>query len=382
MIRRPPRSTLFPYTTLFRSPRPRRSGSSRRYSLCGLCKRQGYGHHQAGFTIGTVAGLHGAAHDFDETASDIEAEAEARRLRSAAAEEAVEDAVLVLLFDAGALVGNLDDQAGAVLVAAHVDHRTLGAELDRVFQDVPEHLGQEAGVGADQVGVDLHVQEPSGAAGLAEGLPHVVDQRLQADIREVHVDGAGLQPRDTQEVVDVTVQPVRLLLDDEQQFAAHAAIVLLGEVQDAGDGAHDPGQGRAEVVVDGVEQDRAQLLGARDELDIGLFQAEAVADDGRRAEVDQRDHDLVGRPYSRGGAGDPPDHHADIASVGGQALHVQALRGIRALSARQDFGARSRMIDRPGLVADLNDAVPRRDPDETVEEDLADGALVSAGRQV
>src|SRR2546430_12887864 len=27
MIRRPPRSTLFPYTTLFRSPRPRRDGA-------------------------------------------------------------------------------------------------------------------------------------------------------------------------------------------------------------------------------------------------------------------------------------------------------------------------------------------------------------------
>src|SRR2546428_6358213 len=27
MIRRPPRSTLFPYTTLFRSPRPRRRGA-------------------------------------------------------------------------------------------------------------------------------------------------------------------------------------------------------------------------------------------------------------------------------------------------------------------------------------------------------------------
>src|SRR3712207_7974586 len=30
MIRRPPRSTLFPYTTLFRSPRPRRSCALRR----------------------------------------------------------------------------------------------------------------------------------------------------------------------------------------------------------------------------------------------------------------------------------------------------------------------------------------------------------------
>src|SRR3712207_8545350 len=31
MIRRPPRSTLFPYTTLFRSRLPRRSRRSRRY---------------------------------------------------------------------------------------------------------------------------------------------------------------------------------------------------------------------------------------------------------------------------------------------------------------------------------------------------------------
>src|SRR2546425_9067149 len=30
MIRRPPRSTLFPYTTLFRSPSPSRSHTSRR----------------------------------------------------------------------------------------------------------------------------------------------------------------------------------------------------------------------------------------------------------------------------------------------------------------------------------------------------------------
>src|SRR2546422_4129704 len=29
MIRRPPRSTLFPYTTLFRSPAPRHDGASR-----------------------------------------------------------------------------------------------------------------------------------------------------------------------------------------------------------------------------------------------------------------------------------------------------------------------------------------------------------------
>src|SRR2546425_4562457 len=39
MIRRPPRSTLFPYTTLFRSPRPvrgiRRGGQTSRHSVGG-----------------------------------------------------------------------------------------------------------------------------------------------------------------------------------------------------------------------------------------------------------------------------------------------------------------------------------------------------------
>src|SRR5215475_13613939 len=39
MIRRPPRSTLFPYTTLFRSCRPPRA-SRRRYAAAGPCPRR------------------------------------------------------------------------------------------------------------------------------------------------------------------------------------------------------------------------------------------------------------------------------------------------------------------------------------------------------
>ena len=40
MIRRPPRSTLFPYTTLFRSPRPLCRGNRRR--SCGCCGFTGH----------------------------------------------------------------------------------------------------------------------------------------------------------------------------------------------------------------------------------------------------------------------------------------------------------------------------------------------------
>src|SRR2546426_3823617 len=43
MIRRPPRSTLFPYTTLFRSPRRDRAGSgaAARRAVGGRCRRSG-----------------------------------------------------------------------------------------------------------------------------------------------------------------------------------------------------------------------------------------------------------------------------------------------------------------------------------------------------
>src|SRR2546426_7231415 len=37
MIRRPPRSTLFPYTTLFRSNRLRRKANPREYQMFDLC---------------------------------------------------------------------------------------------------------------------------------------------------------------------------------------------------------------------------------------------------------------------------------------------------------------------------------------------------------
>src|SRR3712207_6985844 len=43
MIRRPPRSTLFPYTTLFRSPRGRGSGIGGRLGLRGGAQRAAVG---------------------------------------------------------------------------------------------------------------------------------------------------------------------------------------------------------------------------------------------------------------------------------------------------------------------------------------------------
>src|SRR5438132_2953967 len=48
MIRRPPRSTLFPYTTLFRSRRPRHGWRCRRRCSAERRRRRSAEHHQIG----------------------------------------------------------------------------------------------------------------------------------------------------------------------------------------------------------------------------------------------------------------------------------------------------------------------------------------------
>src|SRR2546423_5575764 len=56
MIRRPPRSTLFPYTTLFRSPLPW-TRMRRVYALLGLVKRLGADRVEAACVIALAAGM-------------------------------------------------------------------------------------------------------------------------------------------------------------------------------------------------------------------------------------------------------------------------------------------------------------------------------------
>src|SRR5690242_21030903 len=59
MIRRPPRSTLFPYTTLFRSPRDR----------TGFCRKRG---GKEAWGAGSVRHLQGRAPQFSATATRSE----------------------------------------------------------------------------------------------------------------------------------------------------------------------------------------------------------------------------------------------------------------------------------------------------------------------
>src|SRR2546422_8745736 len=48
MIRRPPRSTLFPYTTLFRSDHPAPAGTAEGQGRCRGCRREPVGQRLAG----------------------------------------------------------------------------------------------------------------------------------------------------------------------------------------------------------------------------------------------------------------------------------------------------------------------------------------------
>src|SRR5690349_23073915 len=59
MLRRPPRSTLFPYTTLFRSCGPRRE-TRRRSSPKALCGSSSQSFEQVGFL--TASAVHEAEH--------------------------------------------------------------------------------------------------------------------------------------------------------------------------------------------------------------------------------------------------------------------------------------------------------------------------------
>src|SRR2546421_12939743 len=75
MIRRPPRSTLFPYTTLFRSQRPRRRGGREGFLVDAERLLQGRGgvllNHRAPFLCERIAdrGVECGGVDFDLVAS-------------------------------------------------------------------------------------------------------------------------------------------------------------------------------------------------------------------------------------------------------------------------------------------------------------------------
>src|SRR5437016_8392161 len=72
MIRRPPRSTLFPYTTLFRSVRLRAPGISRRSALPGIRRDAVRQVRQGPFPGPHLGGRSGLQHRSEEHTSELQ----------------------------------------------------------------------------------------------------------------------------------------------------------------------------------------------------------------------------------------------------------------------------------------------------------------------
>src|SRR2546429_1281427 len=200
MIRRPPRSTLFPYTTLFRSPSAPVVASNSRYPwpvsvarrkrrICGSSSMRtttgsGIGGHRGGrrpgqrqreeerdAPLGQVLGPDAPAVRLDDALTDREAEAGAPAAGGLPAVELLEDLVLRAAGQPRAVVRDLDGD-GLVRRGRDDADRTFGRRvLDGVVEEVDQYLLDEHVVDRHQrqIGRDLRghasVREPlAGAA--------------------------------------------------------------------------------------------------------------------------------------------------------------------------------------------------------------------------
>src|SRR5256714_15658158 len=116
-----------------------------------------------------------AFHPLDELAADVQAEAaaaDAVRLRRVEAVELLEDPLVLLGRDAGSLVADRDRDRPLVRPDAHLGAAVARGVLDRILDQVVEHLAQAAGVGVDGADVlggdelDLRALADPGARGL------------------------------------------------------------------------------------------------------------------------------------------------------------------------------------------------------------------------
>src|SRR5207247_10007413 len=152
--------------------------------------------------------LHGAAVQLDQVAHDVEPEPEAalraRRARVGLA-KALEHVREELPRDAGAAVAHGDDRARIVALQAHVNAAADGRELDRVDQQVPDHLLQPARIALNRpgVGVDGRPQpDVPGAGGGAYSVDGGLDDRDEADRPHVQTQLAPDRARYVEQVVD------------------------------------------------------------------------------------------------------------------------------------------------------------------------------------
>ena len=99
---------------------------------------------------------------------------------------------------------------------------------------------------------------------------------------------AGLEPGHVEQVADEAVQPLGLVLRRLQQLGPRLRVQRRIVAAQAGDGAEDRGQRRAQVVADRGQQRRAQPLGLRQHADLVDILGQPHPLDRHRRLVDQR----------------------------------------------------------------------------------------------
>src|SRR5258707_15076135 len=200
MIRRPPRSTLFPYTTLFRSQSVRRApvGCARRR------RPPGFGASKPQHERVAVAGQ-GRAVQLGELARDGQSESRAGRFWSGLdLAEFLEDALAVLGGDARAVVADAD------LSALGLDINPGLRVLERVVDEVDDDLLDAGGVEVDGVAAaaDLQLHLRQGSQGFRGAADEVAEVRRL--LRELQ---ARLDAGDVEQLVDHPDQAVEGFLN-------------------------------------------------------------------------------------------------------------------------------------------------------------------------
>src|SRR5262249_22451447 len=206
-----------------------------------------------------------AAHAADELVADVEAEpgtADAAGHLRVDAVELLEDAALLVDGDPEALVANVEDHVALVRLDADLDHAAIRRVLDRVLDEVDEHLPDLVAVGLDErhaVGdavTDLHARRGVRAGRLDDAL----DQLGGVEGLRLEVEPAGVELARQQNLVDDPAKALGLV-GDQRDEAVTAALVE-GEVvsEQRLRGAVDGGQRRPQLVGRGRDEARLQLL--------------------------------------------------------------------------------------------------------------------------
>ena len=136
--------------------------------------------------------------------------------RASATEELGEDPRLVLLGDADPLVPDLDAHDVACGLAEHLDDAAFRRVLDRVLEQVREHLREPIAVAAHGQGCGAPARPRCRASAScrpsASTSPHDTGRRSTGAVLEL--DPARVDALAVEELVDQRGEPVALLLDD------------------------------------------------------------------------------------------------------------------------------------------------------------------------